>query len=390
VDARSLKYIAEACRGELRQGLADDTVSRVSTDSRQVQPGDLFIPLKGDRFDAHDFISDVAAKGATAILIENAKMPIVLPKCGVIAVESTRQALGQLAARYRRDFDLPVVAIGGSNGKTSSKEILATVLRQKFATLASEASFNNDVGTPLSLMRLDRTHGAAVLEVGTNHPGELAPLVRMVQPRIGVITSIGREHLEFFGSVDGVAEEEGQLAELLPPDGVFFTNGDSEWAGRLAQRTRARVVKAGLKEGNDWRARDLRMDDRGMNFVVETPRADLSGEYRVSLLGRHQVVNAILGTAVGAELGLDREQLQRALAECAPAKMRLQLFEAGGVRVLNDAYNANADSMRAALDTLRELSCEGRQSPCWAIWVSWVSTVRRPTKRWAGMRWSAA
>src|SRR4029077_4308780 len=147
----------------------------------------------------------------------------------VLVVDDVRIALGKLAATYRRQFDLPVVVIGGSNGKTTVKELLASVLRQKFSTLASEASFNNDIGVPVTLLRLEDSHQVAVLEAGTNHPGELAPLVKMIQPKYGVITNIGREHLEFFGDLAGVAEEEGRIAELLPPDGKLFINGDSEW-----------------------------------------------------------------------------------------------------------------------------------------------------------------
>ena len=144
----------------------------------------------------------------------------------MLAVDDTRVALGRLAAAYRQEFELPVVAVGGSNGKTTMKELIASVLRQKLTTLWSEASFNNDIGVPLTLLRLDKSHQAAVLEAGTNHPGELAPLVKMIQPKYGVMTNIGREHLEFFGDVAGVAQEEGWLAELLPADGRLFVNGD--------------------------------------------------------------------------------------------------------------------------------------------------------------------
>ena len=265
------------------------------------------------------------------------------------------------AAAYRQEFTLPVIAVGGSNGKTTTKELIAAVLRQKLVTLWSEASFNNDIGVPMTLLRLDKTHEAAVLEVGTNHPGELAPLVKLVQPRHGVITNIGREHLEFFGDVAGVAREEGFLAELLPADGKLFVHGDNDWTAELAQRTRATVVRVGLADNNDWRVRSLRPDMKGATFRVEAPAAELNGEYRVNLLGRHQVVNALFALAVGAELGLNRVAMQRGLAECEPAKMRLQLWEAGGVRVLDDSYNANADSMLAALQVLLELPCKGRR-----------------------------
>ena len=279
----------------------------------------------------------------------------------MLAVEDVRAAFGKLAAVYRRDFTLPVIAVGGSNGKTTTKELLASVLRQKFSTLWSEASFNNDIGVPTTLLRLEKSHQAAVLEVGTNHPGELAPLVKMIQPTIGIITNIGREHLEFFGDVAGVAQEEGALAELLPADGKLFLNGDGEWTEKIAARTKAKVVRVGFGEKNDWRATKIRLDKNGVTFQVIAPKPEFCGEYRINLLGRHQVANALLAIGSGEELGLGRAEIQRGLAECQPPKMRMQFWEAGGVRVLDDCYNANADSMRAALETLCDLPLQGRR-----------------------------
>jgi UDP-N-acetylmuramoyl-tripeptide--D-alanyl-D-alanine ligase len=342
-------------------GSPETRVHRVCTDSRQAQAGDLFFALAGGRFDGHNFLQEVARKGAGAIVAERQRLPADWSACPVIAVEDTRKALGRLAAQYRDDFSLPLVTVGGSNGKTTTKELVASVLRQKFSTLWSEASFNNDIGVPLTLLRLERSHQAAVLEAGTNHPGELAPLVRMMRPSWGVITSIGREHLEFFGTLAGVAHEEGWLAELLPTAGKLFVNGDDKWALRVLERTQAQVVRVGLAEGNDWRARNLRVGKGGVRFVVDAPREGLGGEYRINLLGRHQVINALFAIAIGSELGLDRAQVAAGLAECRPPKMRMELWEAGGVRVLDDAYNANADSMAAALQTLQELPCKGRR-----------------------------
>jgi UDP-N-acetylmuramoyl-tripeptide--D-alanyl-D-alanine ligase len=278
-----------------------------------------------------------------------------------LAVDDVRSALGRLAAAYRRQFALPVIGVGGSNGKTTVKELLAAVLRQKFSTLWSEASFNNDIGVPLTLLRLEKSHQAAVVEIGTNHPGELAPLVRLAQPRFGVITNIGREHLEFFGDLAGVAQEEGWLAELLPADGKLFVNGDSEWTEIVAARTPAQVVRVGWGEKNDWRAQRIRLDKQGATFQVAAPQAEFAGEYRVNLLGKHQVANALLAISLGAELGLSRLEIGQGLSECQPAKMRLNFWEAGGVRVLDDSYNANADSTIAALETLCALPLQGRR-----------------------------
>jgi len=243
---------------------------------------------------------------------------------------------------------------------------------------------------PLTLLRLDKSHQAAVLEVGTNHPGELAPLVKAIRPTIGVITNIGREHLEFFGDVAGVAQEEGALAEWLSADGKLFLNGDSEWSETIAARTKAQVVTVGIGEKNDWRAKKIRLDKSGVTFQVEVAEnifgargvADapssrpsppvgekvaegrlrgFAGAYRINLLGQHQVTNALFAIAIGAELGLERVEIQDGLVACQPPKMRLNFWEANGVRVLDDSYNANADSTIAALETLCGLPLQGRR-----------------------------
>lgn len=322
----------------------------------------MFFAIKGERFDGYDFINEVAAKGAVAVVVlEKGKIPTRFPNCAVLVVEDTRIALGRLATAYRKEFNLPIIAVGGSNGKTTTKELIASVLSQKLTTLWSEASFNNDIGVPMSLLRLEKAHQAAVFEAGTNHPGEIAPLMKMIQPKFGIITNIGREHLEFFGDVAGVAQEEGWLAELLPADGKLFVNGDSEWATFLTQRTRAAVVRVGLNDKNDWRVRKVRLDKSGATFQVDAPKVELSSEYRINLLGRHQVTNALFAIAMGGELGLGRAEIQRGLTECKPPKMRLQFWEANGVRVLDDCYNANADSTIASLETLCDLPLQGRR-----------------------------
>ncbi|MGC9940367.1 MAG: UDP-N-acetylmuramoyl-tripeptide--D-alanyl-D-alanine ligase [Verrucomicrobiota bacterium] len=361
MEARSLKFVAEACDAEIKSGDGEAEVKNVCTDSRQAKAGDLFFAIKGEKFDGHDFLQEVVAKNVAAVVLEGKKVPTALPGCGVLAVDDVRSAFGKLAAAYRRGFDLPVIAVGGSNGKTTTKELLSSVLRQKFSTLWSEASFNNDIGVPLTLLRLEKSQEAAVLEVGTNHPGELAPLVKMIAPRYGVITSIGREHLEFFGDVAGVAQEEGWLGELIPLDGKLFLGGDNEWTDHIAARTKANVVHVGFGEKNDWRAVKVRLDKGGATFQLVAPYKAFNGEYRVNLLGRHQVGNALFAIAVGAEIGVKHADIQRGLAECQPAKMRMQFWEANGVRVLDDAYNANADSMIAALETLCDLPLQGRR-----------------------------
>lgn len=360
METRTLQYIAEACDGKLALGSPNLAVQGVSTDSRQVQQNEVFFALAGERFDGHDFLPDVV-KRAAAVVVAPGRAPANPGPCAVITVDHPRQALAGLATRYRSDFTLPIVAVGGSNGKTTTKELISAVLRQKLRTLWSEASFNNDVGVPLTLLRLGSAHQAAVLEAGTNHPGELGPLLRMIRPAYGVITSIGREHLEFFKDLAGVAREEGCIGEGLPASGKLLVHADPQWLEYLTSRSTAPVVLVGEDSGCAWRVRETRPDRQGVSFSVDSASAAFSGEYRVNLLGRHQAINALFAIALGAELGLNREQIQQGLLECQPARMRLQLWEVNGVRVLDDAYNANADSMLAALRTLQDLPCKGRR-----------------------------
>ncbi len=360
METRDLEFFAKASRGELRGAARSGVVRRVCTDTRDLKSGDLFVALKGDRFDGHDFVAE-AVQGGVAAAVVNACEAHRFPGMPLIVVGNTRLALGGMAAVYRAGFQLPVVAVAGSNGKTTTKEILGTVLSGCFETLRSPESYNNDIGVPRTLFELGSRHMAAVLEVGTNHPGELAPLLRVVQPRIGVLTHIGEEHLEHFGSVAGVIEEEGWLGEFLPPDGVLVLPGDAPWAGPIVSRTRARVVRVGAGPGSDWQLLGADADGEGTSFSVRAPGHDLGGTYRVNLLGRHQVSNAMLAMAAAAEFGLGREEMERGLAQCRPARWRMNRWQFDGVEVIEDCYNANLDSTLAALETLHEFPCRGRR-----------------------------
>lgn len=353
--------LAAACGGEPSPAGEAVALRRVVTDSRAVTPGDLFVALRGERFDAHDFLGEAVNRGAAAVLVDRLWSPPPGSVAAVIRVEDTRRALGRLAAAYRARFDLPVVAIAGSNGKTTTKDLLATTLATTLPTLASPASYNNDVGIPLTLLELEPRHRAAVIEAGTNHPGELAPLLRLVAPRYGLLTSLGPEHLEFFDDLEGVIAEEGGLAEALPANGRLFVNGDAPGVERVMARSRAPVSRVGFGEPNDWRATAVAIADHGTTFEVRAPQPEWSGEYHLKLLGRHQVTNALLVMAAAAELGLDRRAVELGLRGCPARRQRLQLSDLAGVQLLDDTYNANADSMQAALNVLAELPCRGRR-----------------------------
>lgn len=361
MEPRPVSFIVLASGGRLLQGSADARIERVCTDSRQVRPGDLFVALGGGRVDGHAFVEEVASKGVAAVLVQAGRGGKVPQGCAVVEVDDPRRALGRIASAYRAQLDLTVVGVAGSNGKTTTKELIASVLRARFPVVWSEASFNNDLGVPFTLLRVDASHRAAVLELGTNHPGELAPLVSMAGPRIGVLTSIGREHLEHFGDLEGVVAEEGSLAEGLPAEGVLIIPGDSDLTEAVARRARCRVVRVGVGVTNDWIAGQARVSPAGTQFEVLRGPEGFAGEYRVSLLGRHQVNNALLAAAVGHELGLTPAQVRLGLETCTSAKSRGVLTEHKGVSILDDSYNANADSMLTALRLLKDLPCAGRR-----------------------------
>ncbi|MCZ7639589.1 MAG: UDP-N-acetylmuramoyl-tripeptide--D-alanyl-D-alanine ligase [Verrucomicrobia bacterium] len=358
---QTLESLVQDCHGQLRGGDGAIRVARITTDSRTVRPGDLFVCLRGPRFDGHQFAAAALRQGAVAVLGEPDGLPEAEGVEPAVIVPETRRALGELAAANRQRFAGPVVVVAGSNGKTTTKELVAAVLRQRFRTVASPASFNNDIGLPLTLLELGPAHEAAVVEAGTNHPGELAALLRLARPTHGILTRLGREHLEFFGSFEGVLEEEGALADFVPAEGVLVLIGDSRGAEHVARRARARVVRVGWSPRNDWSIRVACVSEAGTVFEVRTSRPGFAGDYALRLLGRHQVENALLALAIGAELGLDREAVAAGLASTAGAPRRLQYAVVGGVRVLDDSYNANADSMRAALETLSDVDCPGRR-----------------------------
>lgn len=360
MDPRPLHFFAAACRGECRAVSPQVEVTRICTDSREARPGDLFVAIHGERFDGHRFAADAVRRGAVAAVVERERGPVEegLPS---LVVPDSRLALGRMAARYRGGFRIPVVGVAGSNGKTTTKDLIGAILAGCFETLRSRESYNNDIGVPATLLAMESRHLAAVVELGTNHPGELAPLVRMALPNIGVLTHIGEEHLEHFGSLAGVIEEEGWLADLLPPDGALILPGDRSWSDAIVARTRARVVRIGAGPRCDWRLLETEADAEGTTFAVRAPRPELCGEFRVNLLGRHQVTNALLALATAAEFGLSREEMQRGLAVGQAARWRMNRWQIDGAEVIEDCYNANLDSMLAALETLRGFPCVGRR-----------------------------
>lgn len=336
--------------------------TRVHTDSRTVEPGDLFVALCGERFDAHDFIADVAAKGAAAVLVER-DIGAAAPGLPAIVAPDTRLALGQLGAGWRARFTLPTVAVTGSNGKTTVKEMIAAIFAAAVGEpqrLATGGNLNNDIGLPLTVLRLRPSHRLAVLELGMNHPGETATLAAIAQPTVAVITNAQREHQEFMVSVEAVAHEHASILAALPADGTAVFPLDAASGGAHAGIWRAAaggrpVLTFGLAEGGNASQADVTaevtLDDGVQRLQVRAPGRAF--EVRLALLGTHNVRNALAAIACALAAGVDIEAIQRGLAGFAPVKGRLQVKRAAvGTVVIDDTYNANPDSMRAAIDVL--------------------------------------
>lgn len=358
----TLQEIAQAtcariCNGNA--GATAATISAMSDDSRKVIPGSIFIALRGDRHDAHDFLPQVARGGAGAILADREDKIRDLP-IPVLLVRDTRKALGQLGHYVRQKLKCRVIAIGGSNGKTTTKHLVGSVLAAQFKGTQSPKSFNNDIGVPLTLLGASAADHYVVLELGTNHPGELSPLSLIAEPQIAVITSIGEEHLEGFIDLDGVRREEASLVDGLRPDGLLIANGDDPKLLDMVRSRYGRLITFGFGPENDLVVSSVRCSLDGIRFSVSGSET----EFELPLPGRHNASNALVAVAIGREFGMTDSAIRDALSACSRPEMRMQLVRCNGIAILNDAYNANPASMRAALQTLAEGQVPGRR---WAI-----------------------
>lgn len=339
-----------------RGGAAE--VDGLSIDSRAIKPGQAFLALKGERTDGHAYLRQAVTAGASIAIVDN---PDAVEKgliggeapVGVLRVEDSAQALLRLASAYRKTLETTrVIAVAGSNGKTTTKGLIQTVLATRLRGTASPKSFNNSIGVPLTILSARRSDHFLVCEVGTNAPGEIAHLAAIVQPDIAVITSIGREHLELLGSLEGVAREEASLVASLRPGGAAIYNADAPLLHDAVQSIIASVpgassVRFGASEDADLRLTRIECSRDGVSFLLNERSA-----YSLPLLGRHNAMNAAAAVAVARKLGVGEEDIRAGLAKSAPAEMRLQKQRIGGIDVINDAYNANPDSMLAALDVL--------------------------------------
>ncbi|HEV8586356.1 MAG TPA: UDP-N-acetylmuramoyl-tripeptide--D-alanyl-D-alanine ligase [Methylomirabilota bacterium] len=346
----SVQDLVRATEGALVNGDLAVPITGVSIDSRTLQVGEAFFAIVGHRLNGHAFLADAAARGAACVVVHAlpdeppANVPLVL-------VEDTTRALGRLAGWHRARFDVPVVAITGSIGKTTAKELTAAVLATRWEVLKPASSFNNQWGLPLTLLRLGPEHGVAVVELGTNQAGEIATLAAIARPTIGLVTMVAAVHTEFLGSIEGVRDEKAALVRALTAAGTAVLNADDPRVASMAREAKGRVVTFGRAAGATVRAADdARETEAGLAFTLEA--GGQRQAVTIAFAGRHNVSNALAAAAVGVALDLPLADIARGLAAARPVGGRGVWKRAGEVTILDDTYNASPASVRAALDTL--------------------------------------
>lgn len=354
----SVKVLAGEVPGWTKQ-----RIRQISLDSRSIRPGDVFVAIKGDRFDGHDFIGTAFSRGAVGAIVHDTYVvdPDLL-KAGlkrsapfVLGVRDPLFAYQQLATHHRSRFDIPLVAVTGSNGKTTTKEMVASVMAHRWKVLKTEGNLNNRIGVPQTLFRLNGRHEAAVIEMGVDNIGQTTRLCEIARPTIGIITNIGPDHLEFFGSMEGSAQAKAELLDLLPSDGTAVLNADDPYFDYLAARARSRVVSFGFSAKADVRAMHVKSDGRdGTIFRLLLPGKVRHTIVHIRVQGGHNVTNALAAAAVGTVLGLPGAVIAQGLARFRPAAMRSQILVSHGIKIINDCYNANPASMKAAVQLLAQ------------------------------------
>lgn len=336
-------------------------VSRISIDSRQDNSGALFVAIPGERFDGHDFIEQACKNGAALVMAQEGKpVPDNIP---AVFVNDTVKALGALASAYRDLFKIRVVAVTGSVGKTSTKEMIASILSARYKVHKTKGNFNNEIGLPLSVLELDRDHDVAVFEMGMRGFGEISYLSRIVKPDIAVITNIGITHIERLGTRQNILKAKLEILDGMKGSGTVILNGDDELLSGLKGLLPQRTVFYGINEDNDITAFNLCIKgEAGVSFEVQSPQGDI--EYFIPAPGIHNVHNALAGIAVARTLGMNESEIREGMAAFTGEKLRLSIEEKDGIKFINDSYNAAPSSMKAALYVLNDIG-KGRRK--WAV-----------------------
>lgn len=349
--------LIKAVEGQLLWGSTEQRFMGITTDSRKVSKGNLFIPLIGDKFDGHDYIEQCFNSGA-AVCLTSRPVPQV-NNCSAVLVSDTAKALRDIATWHRNKFNIPIVGITGSVGKTSTKDMIACVMAQKYNVLKTQGNFNNEVGLPLTLINLDESHEAAVIEMGMSGFGEISRLTAIAQPQIAVITNIGVSHIENLGSQQGILKAKLEILEGLKQGGLAVFNGDNAFLKGLEGKLGIRTVYYGMSEGQDYVAYNYKsLGESGTQFNIMLD--NVTYEVHLPVPGVHNVYNALAAIAVGREMDIPMNTIIDGIAQYSPGNMRQNIIAFNGIKIINDAYNASPQSMQASINVLEEISTSSR------------------------------
>lgn len=359
MDPLNLQEIASMAGVKLLNDNPNTLLTTISKDTRTLKVGDLYVGLRGENFDGNLFAEDAIKKGAAALLLDSPEIASNISKTQpVLLAEDSLKALTNLAREWRARLNIQTIGITGSCGKTSTKDFTAAVMGTRFKTVKTAGNFNNHIGVPLSILSATSKDEAAVWEIGMNHPGEIAPLADLIQPHCAIITNIGVAHIEYMGSREAIALEKGMLAEAVPPRGSVILNHDDDQTESIASRCLAKVIRTGLS-GGDLTATDVQSDIKGTSFTIHYHGNKYTAHIPVP--GIHMVQNALLALTAGLEFGIPLETGIKGLEKVKIAAGRLEKKTIKGVTYLDDSYNANPDSMEAALKTLRNMVSTGHR-----------------------------
>jgi UDP-N-acetylmuramoyl-tripeptide--D-alanyl-D-alanine ligase len=360
----SVSEVRNIVGGELLSGSSMQTIGSLSTDTRSLQPGDLFVPLRGERFNGEQFLGQALELGAVGFLTTSWKEgqfnPAVSANPVVIKVRDTLRSLQKMAMSVRQRVDATVVGITGSTGKTSTKDMAVSIFSRRLRTVASEGSHNNEIGVPLTLLMADRGTEVIVVELAMRGPGQIRELAGMAKPRVGIITNVGESHFEFLGSQELISKAKAELLEELPEEGTAILNADDAWTGRLRKLTQGRVVTFGL-------SRDASVRAEGISTRCGRPSFELvcgAGKIRIELpvVGRHNIYNALSAAAAALQLDFSLEEIKQGLERSRLPRMRMEVFNTSeGIKVISDVYNANPASTEAALVALCDVAASSRR-----------------------------
>ena len=348
--------VLRATDARLVRGGENNFVS-VTADSRKISIGSLFVALKGERFNGEDFCIEAIDKGAGGVLVSNDCDPKNIPPTGIVfAVDNTLDAYQKIAAAWRNKFDIPIVAITGSNGKTTTKDLTAAALASLGSILKTTANYNNEIGVPQTLLELNENHRAAVIEIGMRGLNQIAPLAALVRPTVGIVTNVGETHIELLGSIENIARAKAELVEAIEPGGAVILNADDENVSAMIDRVKpgVKVITFALEHDATLRAENLITKRSSTMFTLKYK--DETYDCGIPIIGRHNVSNALAAIAAAAVVGLKTDEIRAGFTTLATTKMRFEIIDRNGIQIINDAYNASPASMRVAISTTAEIA----------------------------------